>query len=168
MIFTASSDGQLTLNGRKVPCAIGRGGMIAAADKREGDGASPIGLWPIRRFVYRADRLALPMTPLPISPIRPEDGWCDAPNDRLYNQPVTLPYPASAEHLWRADDGYDLICSLGHNDSPPVPGLGSAIFLHLTQPDRRPTEGCVALAREDMVELLALAKPGDSLAIVAD
>lgn len=167
MIFTASSDGQLTLNGRKVPCAIGRGGMIAAADKREGDGASPIGLWPIRRFVYRADRLAQPITQLPISPIRPENGWCDTPHDRLYNQPVTLPYPVSAEQMWREDHVYDLVGILGHNDDPPIAGMGSAIFLHLARDGFTPTEGCIALGIEDMLELMRLAQPGSAIEIRA-
>ena len=109
MIFTASSDGQFTLAGRVVPCAIGRGGMIAAAQKREGDGASPIGIWPIRRFVYRADRLALPQTFLPITATQVQDGWCDAADDPLYNRPVTLPYLASTEQMWREDHVYDLV-----------------------------------------------------------
>jgi len=165
MIFTASSDGQFNLNGCKVPCAIGRGGMIAAADKREGDGASPIGLWPIRRFVYRADRLSPPQTQLPLSVIGPEDGWCDAPNDRLYNQPVKLPYLTSAERMWREDSVYDLVGILGHNDAPPISGMGSAIFLHVARPGFTPTEGCIALGVEDMLELMGLAQLGSAIEI---
>ena len=76
-----------------------------------------------------------------------------------------LPHPASAEQMWREDDVYDLVCILAHNDDPPVPGLGSAIFLHLARPGYAPTEGCVALSREDMLEVLSLAKLGDAVAI---
>jgi len=168
MIFTAHQNGQFDLAGRSVSCVLGRGGVKPAAEKREGDGATPLGLWPIRRLLYRPDKTPPPRTGLPVHAIQPHEGWCDAPDDPAYNQPVRLPYPASAEQMWRADSVYDLVCILGHNDSPPVPGLGSAIFLHLVQPDRRPTEGCIALAREDMLALLALARPGDSLAVVAD
>jgi L,D-peptidoglycan transpeptidase YkuD (ErfK/YbiS/YcfS/YnhG family) len=166
LIFTAKSDGAFDLGGRLVRCALGPNGVVAAAAKREGDGKSPLGVWPIRRALFRPDRLAAPTTGLPIAPIAPTDGWCDAPEDPAYNRPVALPYPASAEHLWREDEAYDVIVVLGHNDDPPVAGLGSAIFLHVAKPGYPPTQGCVALAREDLLELLRLAEPGSAVAIV--
>ncbi len=165
MIFTAFADGRLRLDGDFVRCALGKGGVRPAADKREGDGATPLGVWPIRRLLYRPDRGGRPETALPSAPIRPEDGWCDAPADPAYNRPVALPYPASAERMWRDDHVYDLVVVLGHNDDPTVPDAGSAIFLHLARPDYSPTEGCVALARPDLEALLAAAKPGDLLEI---
>jgi L,D-peptidoglycan transpeptidase YkuD (ErfK/YbiS/YcfS/YnhG family) len=166
LIFTAKSEGAFELGGRLTRCALGLAGVVAAAGKREGDGASPLGVWPIRRALYRPDRGPAPATALPLAAIGPTDGWCDAPDDRAYNRPVALPYPASAERLWRDDELYDLVAVLGHNDDPPVPGLGSAIFLHLARPDYSLTEGCVALSRPDMLELLRLARPGSALAIV--
>jgi L,D-peptidoglycan transpeptidase YkuD (ErfK/YbiS/YcfS/YnhG family) len=148
-----------------VRCALGKSGVTPAADKREGDLASPAGVWPIRRLLFRPDKGALPATALPVEPIARDDGWCDAPGDPAYNRPVKLPYPASAERMWRDDGLYDLVLVLGHNDDPPVPGLGSAIFLHLAKPGYGPTEGCVALAREDFEALLAAARPGDTVEI---
>jgi L,D-peptidoglycan transpeptidase YkuD (ErfK/YbiS/YcfS/YnhG family) len=164
MIFVARSNGAFDLAGRLTRCALGRGGVTPATDKREGDGKSPLGLWPIRRLLWRPDR-ASPETALDAQPISPEDGWCDAPGDPAYNRPVRRPYPASHEAMWREDDLYDLVVVLGHNDDPPVAGLGSAIFLHLAKPDYAPTEGCVALSRADMLALLRLARPGDAVAI---
>jgi L,D-peptidoglycan transpeptidase YkuD (ErfK/YbiS/YcfS/YnhG family) len=166
-VFTAFSDGRFELAGRSRRCALGRSGVIAAADKREGDGATPLGDWPIRRVLYRPDKGPAPSTALPLQPIGPDDGWCDAPGDPAYNRPVTLPYRASAERLWRDDDLYDRVVVLAHNDDPPVAGLGSCIFLHLARPGFSPTEGCVALAREDLDALLALARPGDVLRVAA-
>jgi L,D-peptidoglycan transpeptidase YkuD (ErfK/YbiS/YcfS/YnhG family) len=166
MIFTATSDGRLDIAGRQTDCVLGRSGVRPAADKREGDGASPLGLWPLRRVLYRPDREPRPATRLPVAAVSPEDGWCDAPGDPAYNQPVRLPYSSSAEQLWREDRVYDLIIILGHNDDPPVSPMGSAIFLHLIQPDGAPTAGCVAVSREDMLDLLARARPGDALAIL--
>jgi L,D-peptidoglycan transpeptidase YkuD (ErfK/YbiS/YcfS/YnhG family) len=148
-----------------VRCALGRSGVIAAKDKREGDGASPIGIWPIRRVMLRADKLAIPATSLPISAIAPDDGWCDAPDDPNYNRPVKHPYPVSAERMWRDDDLYDVVVILGHNDDPVVTGMGSAIFLHCAHSDYKPTAGCVALARPDLIALLGVAKPGDCVEI---
>lgn len=164
--FQAFADGRFEGPGFTCRCALGRGGVRAAADKREGDGASPAGIWPLRRALYRADRLAAPNTALPLAPIAADDGWCDAPTDPLYNHPVRLPYPASAERMAREDHVYDLVVILGHNDDPVIPGAGSAIFWHLAWPDYRPTEGCVALALPDMLRALAAAAPGDALEIV--
>lgn len=163
MIFTARADGWMDIGAAEpVRCALGRGGVIAAADKREGDGASPAGVWPIRKVFFRG---RLPKSSLPRHALRPEDGWCDAPEDPCYNRPVRHPYPASAERLWRDDGLYDRIVVLGHNDDPVVPGLGSAIFLHIAREGYAPTEGCVALSAEDLEAFLARAKPGDAVEI---
>jgi L,D-peptidoglycan transpeptidase YkuD (ErfK/YbiS/YcfS/YnhG family) len=167
MTFTAYADGRFDLAGRWTRCALGPAGVTSAAAKREGDGASPAGAWPLRRVLYRPDRRGPPATALPTAPLAPDDGWCDAPADPAYNRPVKLPYGASAERLWRDDHVYDLIVVLGHNDDPVVAGAGSAIFLHLARPGFPPTEGCVALDGADLDELLRLARPGDALAIAA-
>ena len=148
---------------RSFRAAVGRSGLTPADTKREGDGASPIGRWAIRSVLYRPDRVAAPQTALPTRALGPTDGWCDAPEDPAYNRPVTLPYPASAEALWRDDGVYDVICTLAHNDAPPVPGAGSAIFLHVARADFAPTEGCAALSLPDLLAVLAEAKPGDAL-----
>ncbi len=158
-----SSAGWLAWPDRRVRCALGRGGV--AAEKREGDGATPAGLFPVRRALYRPDRLARPATALALGPIAPEDGWCDAPQDPLYNRQVRLPYGASHERLWRDDGLYDALIVLGHNDAPPVPGRGSAVFLHVARPDYAPTAGCVALALPDLLALLNKLVPGDRVAI---
>lgn len=166
MIFTALSDGRFQLGLRNTRCALGKHGVIDASEKREGDGKSPLGVWPIRRLLYRPDKGGPPDTRLPVKAMERDDGWCDDPRDPAYNRAVKLPHPASAEQMWRDDDLYDLVCVLAHNDDPPVPGLGSAIFMHLARPDWAPTEGCVALTRDDMLALLSQARLGDAVAIV--
>ena len=165
MIFTAWADGQFDLAGRQVRCALGRGGVRAAADKREGDGATPLGVWPLRRVMYRPDRLEAPVSRLPLQALKPDDGWCDDPADARYNRPVRLPFAAGCEPMWRPDPLYDLVVVLGHNDDPPVPGLGSAIFLHLARDGYGPTEGCVALDRANLLEVVRRAEPGSALAV---
>lgn len=169
MLFRAHADGRFELDGRVVRCALGKAGVIAAAEKREGDNKSPLGVWTMREVWYRPDVYPEgPNTALPVRATRPEDGWCDAPGDPNYNRPVTLPYPASAERMWRDDAVYDLVVVLGHNDTPPVPGMGSAIFMHLAREGYLGTEGCVALARADIEAVLAAAQPGDAVEIRAD
>lgn len=165
MHFTAFADGTFELNGRRIRCALGPAGVIAADEKREGDGATPLGVWPMRRVLYRPDRGEAPQTALPVAPLTPTDGWCDDPADPNYNRPVVLPYRASCEEMWREDELYDVVVILAHNDDPPVPGMGSAIFLHCAKPGYPPTQGCVALAKADLLELLRLASPGDALEI---
>lgn len=144
--------GTLAWNGRQVRCALGQGGV--RTDKREGDGATPAGTFPLRRVLYRADRLPPPETGLAVQALKPGDAWCDDPADAQYNCPVTQPVAAGNETMWRDDNVYDVVVPLGYNDDPVVPGLGSAIFLHVARPDFGPTEGCVALALEDLLALL--------------
>jgi L,D-peptidoglycan transpeptidase YkuD (ErfK/YbiS/YcfS/YnhG family) len=148
----AASKGWLELGALRLPCAIGRGGLRAM--KREGDGGTPIGAFALRELLYRADQLRRPRTPLPTHAIRPADGWCDGRSDRNYNRPVTRPYPASSEELWRRDRLYDVVGVMDYNIAPRAQGRGSCIFLHVARPDYAPTEGCVALALEDLLRLL--------------
>lgn len=166
LLFEASADGVFSGAGISVRCAIGRGGVMAAHHKREGDGASPIGDWTMRRVLYRPDHVSPPpQTALPLAPIAADDGWCDAPDDAMYNRPVKRPYAASHECMWRDDELYDIVVVLGHNDDPIVPGMGSAIFLHIARPDYEPTAGCIALTRADLESVLRVAGPGTILRI---
>lgn len=148
---------------RTVKCALGYSGL--STNKREGDGATPVGRFPLRRVLYRADRVTLPPLALPVAVIDPGDGWCDDPASPDYNRQVKLPITARHEHLWRMDALYDIVVVIGHNDDPPVPGAGSAIFLHVASDEYRPTEGCVAIARDDLMALLADCRSDSMIAI---
>jgi L,D-peptidoglycan transpeptidase YkuD (ErfK/YbiS/YcfS/YnhG family) len=134
-------------------CALGRSGLVA--DKREGDGGTPIGRFPFRRLLYRADRVARIETRLPARHIEPDDGWCDDPSSPDYNKPVRLPHPARHEEMWLEGALYDLVVVIGHNDDPVVPGAGSAVFLHVAREDWGPTAGCIAFKRDDLLAILA-------------
>lgn len=155
--------GHVAIGPLRLPCALGRGGRRAI--KREGDGATPIGVWPLREVRYRADQVIRPATPLPLRPLRVNDGWCDAPADRNYNRAVRHPYAASAERMWRPDRIYDLVLVLGYNDMPRRRGRGSAIFLHLAREKYTPTEGCIALSLRDTQQLLARVRPASRLIV---
>ena len=153
MDLTVLADGRALWGKRTFRAALGLAGI--SEEKREGDHATPVGAFLLREVLYRPDRMGAPATRLPARALRAEDGWCDAPDDPAYNRQVRLPYGASAERLWRSDHIYDLIVPLGYNDDPVIPGHGSAIFLHLARPDYAGTEGCVALALPDLLQVLA-------------
>jgi L,D-peptidoglycan transpeptidase YkuD (ErfK/YbiS/YcfS/YnhG family) len=158
--------GEISWSDRSYACTLGRGGV--RRDKREGDGATPVGRFAFRRLLWRPDRFDVaPRTALPTRALTQDDGWCDWPEDPLYNRPVRLPYPARHERLWRDDALYDLIVILGHNDDPVVPHAGSAVFMHLARADGGPTDGCIGLARADLLDLLARLDPASTIAIEA-
>lgn len=159
-------NGLVTWNGNSARCAVGRAGLIPAADKREGDGKTPGGRFPFRRVFYRPDRGRPPVSGLTVIALKEDDGWCDDPADPAYNRPVRLPYPASAERMWREDGLYDIVVVIGHNDDPSVPGMGSAIFVHCATEDYAPTAGCVALAKEELRALVYTLQAGDEIEIV--
>lgn len=162
LIVTRQGDHWQAAYGDRVwRAAVGRSGI--AVKQGEGDGVSPIGCWPIRRVLYRADRLAAPVSVFATGVIARDDGWCDAPDHPDYNRPVKLPFAASHEEMWRADDLYDIVVVLGQNDDPVVPGAGSAVFLHVAREGYSPTAGCAALTRADLLAFLALAGPGTRL-----
>jgi L,D-peptidoglycan transpeptidase YkuD (ErfK/YbiS/YcfS/YnhG family) len=148
IVFSSPLDrrrGVLAAGGMRFPCALGRGGVHDS--KREGDGRTPRGIFPLRRAWFRADRVPRPRTGLPVRRARPADGWCDDSGSRLYNRPVSLPFAGSHERMWRDDPLYDVVIEIGWNDRPVRPGKGSAIFMHVARAGFTPTEGCVALAR---------------------
>ena len=145
---------------------LGRTGF--AAHKQEGDGATPIGSYRLIEGYFRADRITLPPTALPMHAITPDMGWCDDPVHAAYNRRVALPFAASHEALWREDHCYDLFLVIGYNTEHPQPGRGSAIFLHLLHDDGRPTAGCVAVSRETLLELLPELTPESWILLGSD
>jgi L,D-peptidoglycan transpeptidase YkuD (ErfK/YbiS/YcfS/YnhG family) len=147
-------DGRLTMGREEFRAAIGRAGINP--HKQEGDEATPAGLLPLRRVLYRADRMPRPDCAVPAEPLSPDDGWCDDVYHADYNRMIRLPHTGRHEALWRGDAIYDIIGVLGWNDAPIERKRGSAIFLHVARGDLAPTEGCIALKLPDLKRLLAL------------
>ena len=133
-------------HGRHFPASIGRGGL--SADKREGDGATPVGVHGLVGMLYRPDRMARPVRWA--LPIGPGDLWSDDARDDDYNLMVRAPHRFSHERLRRADPQYDLVLLTNWNWPDAIPGKGSAIFLHQWRRARHPTAGCVAFRRDHL------------------
>ena len=155
----------LTFRGCRYHCAIGRGGI--RIDKSEGDGCTPTGRFPLRKVLYRPDRMNKPETQLIVHALQPNDAWCDDPSDKAYNQLVKLPFPASHEKLWRNSHIYNLIIVMGHNDNPVIPKKGSAIFMHIAKPAYAPTEGCIVLQLKDLLKILQTCEAATDIIIPA-
>jgi L,D-peptidoglycan transpeptidase YkuD (ErfK/YbiS/YcfS/YnhG family) len=162
-VLTVTGGRVLTCGESRIDCVVGRSGV--RLHKVEGDGASPAGRFPLRRVLFRPDRVSEVRSGLPVSALAPEDGWCTEPSDPNYNRQIKLPYAGSHEELWRSDSLYDVIVVLGHNDPPAVPGAGSAIFLHVAAPETRFTDGCVAVGKDALLGIVARCVPATIIAI---
>lgn len=163
------------LGARWLPCAVGRGGIVAA--KREGDGATPAGGLHLTGLRYRADRVARPALPCPdlprpgparrARPIGPADLWSDDLRDPAYNTAVRAPHAFSHERLRRADRLYDILVETDWNAAPARPGRGSAIFVHVWRAPRMATAGCIAFSRADLRWLLRRLGPRAAIEVRA-
>ena len=168
MVQVDSADSSLawaSLGERRWRCVVGAGGV--REDKVEGDAATPAGEYPLRHIYFRNDRLVLPKVRLPARPIGERDGWCDDPQSPAYNRLIHLPSSSSHEKMWREDGLYDLVVVVGYNDNPPEGEWGSAIFLHIARQDMSPTRGCVAFARDDLLELVTLIGPATRINVLS-
>lgn len=151
----------LRFGGQLWPCTIGKGGI--ANDKREGDGATPVGVHRIAGLLYRPDRMARPTNWA--QPIGPGDLWSDASGQPDYNLQVRVPYAHSHEKLRRADPLYDLVLITDWNWPKAKAGRGSAIFLHRWRRPGCPTEGCIAFRPDHLRQLVKKITPGTRLIV---
>tara|TARA_B100001989_G_scaffold249779_1_gene225685 strand:+ start:411 stop:905 length:495 start_codon:yes stop_codon:yes gene_type:complete len=141
----------LIVGKEKFPCAIGANGLTDK--KKEGDLCTPVGEYQIKKIFYREDKLGEIKFILPSFKISKRDGWCDDTNSSFYNQHIYFPFEASAEHLYRDDDLYDIVCVLDYNLNPIISGKGSAIFLHVADKEYKSTHGCIAIQKGRMIDL---------------
>lgn len=149
--------------GRRFACTLGRGGVVDADRKREGDGATPRGVHRIVGMLYRPDRIAPPVDWA--VPILPGDLWSDGVDDPDYNHMVRAPHPFSHEALRRADPLYDLVLITDWNWPHAKAGRGSAIFLHRWRRPGYPTAGCVAFAPRDLLWIARRIRPETRLIV---
>jgi L,D-peptidoglycan transpeptidase YkuD (ErfK/YbiS/YcfS/YnhG family) len=150
--------GILRLGALAIPCALGKSGIGIL--KREGDGKTPLAAMEVLFGFYRKDNWPLMSRQPWLLAVNRHLGWCDAPHDRNYNRAIKRPYPASHETLARADGLYDCVIVLDWNMKTRIKNRGSAIFLHIAREEYQPTEGCIAVSRRDMMQLIKVLKPG--------
>ena len=146
-------------------CALGKSGIKKKI--REGDNITPEGIFKITKVYYRQDRIKKIKTSMKKITIKKNMIWCDDPRSIFYNKQVKLPSKFSYERLYRKDSIYDLLAVLNYNINPVVKNKGSAIFIHIAKKNYRPTSGCVALKKKDLIQLLQIIKKNTKIKIRA-
>ena len=144
----------LLYKGYKLKCSIGKSGITS--QKKEGDSATPKGVFKLGILYYRKDRNKTLRSKLKKRIIKINMGWCDDVRSKKYNQQIYFPYKYRAEKLYRKDRTYDIFINIKYNHSPIVKGKGSAIFLHTTNKKYKPTKGCVAVQKKDLLKIIPL------------
>ena len=144
----------LLYKGYKLKCSIGKSGITAS--KKEGDLASPKGIFKLGMLYYRKDRIKSLKCKIRKRIIKKNMGWCNDSRSKKYNQEICFPFKYHAEKLYRKDNIYDIFINIKYNYRPSVKKKGSAIFLHLANSNYKPTSGCVAIAKRDFLNILPL------------
>ena len=144
----------LLYKGYKLKCSIGKSGITNS--KKEGDLATPKGIFKLGLLYYRKDRNKSLKSKLKKRTIKKNMGWCDDIKSKKYNQEIHFPFKYGAERLYRKDEIYDIFVNIKYNHSPIVKGKGSAIFLHLTNKKYKATKGCIAIVKKDFLKILPL------------
>jgi len=154
----------LLYKGYKLKCSIGKYGLKFS--KKEGDLATPKGLFGLGYLYYRKDRIRSLKCKIKKKIIKKNMGWCDDVKSKKYNKEVIFPFKYNAEKLFRKDRIYDILINIKYNQSPIIKGKGSAIFLHLTDKKYKPTNGCIALQKKDFLKILPLIKKNTKIKII--
>ncbi len=144
-------------------CALGKSGI--KIKKQEGDNVTPIGIFKIIKIYYRDDKIKKIKTPIKKIKIKKNMGWCDDPKSSFYNQQIELPSKFSYEKLYRNDCIYDLLAVLNYNLNPVIKNKGSGIFIHIAKRKYKPTAGCIALKKSDLIRLLQIIKKNTKIKI---
>ena len=143
----------LLYKGYKFKCSIGKSGI--KKNKKEGDNATPKGIFSLGKFYYRPDRIKKVSTNLSCKKIKKNMGWCDDPKSIKYNKEVNRIKIKNSEKIFRKDHKYDAFIVINYNSKPIIKNKGSAIFLHLTK-NYKSTAGCVAIKKNDFLKLAAI------------
>ena len=144
----------LLYKGYKLKCSIGKSGLTNF--KKEGDLATPKGLFKLGLLYYRKDRIKSLKCKIKKKVIKKDMGWCNDSRSKKYNQEIYFPFKYSAEQLYKRDRIYDIFINIKYNHSPIIKEKGSAIFLHLSNKKYKPTSGCVAILQKDFLKILPL------------
>jgi L,D-peptidoglycan transpeptidase YkuD (ErfK/YbiS/YcfS/YnhG family) len=165
MIIVRKS-GDLIYKNLKYRCAIGKAGI--KKKQKEGDNITPKGTFKITRVYYRSDKVKNISTSIKKIKINKNMGWCNDSKSPFYNREIKLPSKFSFEKLYRNDNLYDLLAVLNYNTNPVEKNKGSAIFIHIAKKRFKPTAGCIALQKKDLMNLMRVIKKNSKIKISAN
>jgi L,D-peptidoglycan transpeptidase YkuD (ErfK/YbiS/YcfS/YnhG family) len=141
-----------------INAVIGKKGFAPLGEKREGDGRTPSGIFPMQ-ITFGYDETI--RTKMPYRQALSDDLWIDDINAGDYNKWVkkeeTL--AASYEIMKRNDNLYKYGIVIEYNTNPVIRGYGSAIFLHVWGGRDAATGGCVAVSEENILRILEWLDP---------
>ena len=159
-----NKSGYLKYKNLKFRCSLGKAGI--GIKKKEGDNLTPKGKFKLIQVFYRADRIKKIKTDLPKKTIARNMGWCDDSRSNNYNRLIKLPFNFSYEKLYRKDNIYDLVVLISYNTKPIIRNKGSAIFIHISRRNFSPTKGCIALKKDNLLQLLSKVKKNIKIKII--
>ncbi len=144
------------------PMAARIGAAGFADDKREGDQATPTGVYAIDATMYGT--AANPGVRYGYHVLVPGDYWNENSDSPGYNTFVHGSDPGGpSEALWEITPQYTHFAVIRYN-MPATPGRGSGIFLH--QSGAGATLGCVSLAHANLVAVLRWLDPAAAPRVV--
>jgi L,D-peptidoglycan transpeptidase YkuD (ErfK/YbiS/YcfS/YnhG family) len=142
---------------KEFPAIIGKNGFAPIGEKKEGDGKTPTGMFPVSLAFGYAQIVD---TAMPYRQATADDYWVDDSSSPLYNTWVKgKPDAKSMESMKRKDDLYKWGLVVDYNVDPVVKGKGSAIFIHVWRKPGSVTAGCAACAEENILYLLKWLDP---------
>ena len=163
MIIFIKNKHTLEVDEFKFKCCIGKSGFTK--NKKEGDNKTPRGIFKIQNLYFRKDRKKKPLTSLKCVEIEKNMGWCNDINyPEKYNKLIKIEKKIRHEKLRRKDYKYDYFIPIKYNFKKPIVGLGSCIFIHLTN-NYQPTAGCIALKEKDFLIFIKLIKKNSIIKI---
>ncbi len=153
---------KILFKGRVFNCQIGKNGKVPKYKKKEGDKSTPIGKCKIQAIYVRKEEI-LKLTfknylYKRIICIQKNHIWCDDSSSKFYNKLVktknikNINY--SFENMFRNDNAYDIVVEIDYNKKPIIKNKGSAIFIHCSFDDLRPTRGCIAVRKNTLKFLI--------------
>ena len=142
----------LIYNNYKVKCALGKRGI--GNKNIEGDFITPKGVYKIKYLLYRKDRVKKIKSKLKKIIIKKDMGWCDDSKSILYNKLIKLPFNYKYEKLYRSNNIYDIILVLNYNMNPIKKNKGNAIFIHVAKKEYKKTDGCIAIKKRDLLQII--------------
>ena len=163
MLIKLKNKEYLIVDEFKFKCSIGKNGL--KHKKKEGDKCTPKGIFKIGKVYYRPDRVNKPETRLSLKKITKRMAWCDDPYNKKYNKEILLNKYIKSEKLYRKSSSYDILIVIEYNTKKTRPFKGSAIFIHITK-NYKPTLGCLAIKKNDLLVLLKIIKPGAKIKII--